>query len=90
VGAYATKTNISAATFGEGSFDKGIYLAIPFDALLGRTTGYMAPLRYVPVLRDGGQMLDRAFPLYDMTDLRNPRTLDIGPPPADGSSSDGP
>jgi hypothetical protein len=90
VGAYATKTNISAATFGEGSFDKGIYLAIPFDALLGRSTGYMAPLRYVPVLRDGGQMLDRAFPLYDLTNLRNPRTLDLGPPPADGSSSDGP
>jgi hypothetical protein len=35
-------------------------------------------------------MLDRAFPLYDLTNLRNPRTLDLGPPPADGSSSDGP
>jgi hypothetical protein len=89
VGAYATKTNISAATYGEGSFDKGIYVTVPFDALLGRSSGYEAPLRWIPVLRDGGQMLNRAYPLYDQTNLRDPRTLDFGPPAATGSSAAG-
>jgi hypothetical protein len=89
-GAYATKTNISAATFGEGSFDKGIFLSVPFDAILGRSSGFSAPIRYVPVLRDGGQMLSRAYPLYNVTELRDSRTLDFGAPPADGSDTDGP
>jgi hypothetical protein len=90
VGAYATKTNVSAAQFGEGSFDKGIFLAVPFDALLGRSTGYIAPLRYVPVLRDGGQMLNRAYPLYGLTGTHDPRLLDIGPPAANGATGDEP
>ncbi|TAK49266.1 MAG: YjbH domain-containing protein, partial [Betaproteobacteria bacterium] len=39
VGAFATKTNVSAAQFGEGSFDKGVYLSIPFDVMLTRSSG---------------------------------------------------
>ena len=31
MGAFATKTDISAYEFGEGSFDKGIYFSIPLD-----------------------------------------------------------
>ena len=30
IGAYATRTNVSYAAFGEGSFDKGLYIMIPF------------------------------------------------------------
>ncbi|MBI3171998.1 MAG: YjbH domain-containing protein, partial [Hydrocarboniphaga effusa] len=33
-GAFATKTNVSAEQFGEGSFDKGCYLSIPLELLL--------------------------------------------------------
>ena len=44
MGAYATKTNVSSAEFGEGSFDKGIYFSIPFDTLLPRSTPARATL----------------------------------------------
>ena len=67
IGAYATKTNISAATFGEGSFDKGIYLDIPFDLMLTRSSDQVAHLLWEPLLRDGGAMLDRRYRLYSMT-----------------------
>ncbi len=83
LGVFATKTNVSAATFGEGSFDKGIYLTVPFDAILARTSPDVAPLRWVPLIRDGGQMLDRQYPLYDQTRLRDADLLEYGPPPTD-------
>ena len=34
MGAWVTKTNVPAAVFGEGSYDKGIYVSIPFDAMM--------------------------------------------------------
>ncbi len=75
IGAYATKTNVTAAQFGEGSFDKGIYVQIPFDALLSRSTGGVANLNWEPLTRDGGAKLDRQFQLYDLTDERSPKSL---------------
>lgn len=85
IGAYATKTNISAAQFGEGSFDKGIYLTIPFDAMMTRSSGSVANLRWNPVTRDGGAKLDRKYPLYDLTDMGERRSLWYAPP--DGALS---
>lgn len=67
MGAYATKTNVSAAQFGEGSFDKGVYVNIPFDAFLTRSSTNIATVQWHPLLRDGGAMLNREFPLYDLT-----------------------
>ena len=32
LGVFATKTDLSAEEFGEGSFDKGFYFAIPTDS----------------------------------------------------------
>ncbi|WP_347555459.1 YjbH domain-containing protein [Robbsia sp. KACC 23696] len=75
IGAYATKTNITSAQFGEGSFDKGVYVQIPFDALLSRSTGGIANLNWEPLTRDGGAKLDRQFQLYDLTDERSPKNL---------------
>ena len=58
VGAFATFTNVSAADFGEGSFDKGLYFSIPFDSFLpGNQKGsYSTFIRSLQ--RDGGQKLD--------------------------------
>ena len=58
VGLWATKTDVSAEDFGEGSFDKGMFFRIPFDSLFGRNTrnGYAASVR--PIQRDGGQRLE--------------------------------
>ena len=78
-GAYATKTNVSAAKFGEGSFDKGIYFNIPFSAFSTRSSPEVGTFTYAPLTRDGGAKLDRAFPLYDITSIRDPRALAIAP-----------
>lgn len=58
VGAFATFTNVSAADFGEGSFDKGLYFKIPFDSFLpnNQRGSYSAFIRSLQ--RDGGQKLD--------------------------------
>ncbi len=67
VGAFATKTNVSAERFGEGSFDKGIYLTIPLDQIFVRySRGDMAWV-YRPLTRDGGQVLSTRRPLISTT-----------------------
>lgn len=57
IGAFATFTDISAAQFGEGSFDKGLFFKIPFNAFTRNNTrnGYSTTLR--SLTRDGGQRL---------------------------------
>ena len=72
LGAWATKTNVSAARFGEGSFDKGIYLTVPFDAMLPRSTPGATNLVWRPITRDGGAKLSRKYALDDITRLRSP------------------
>ena len=58
VGLWATLTDVPFEKFGEGSFDKGIYLRIPFDILSKGNTraSYNAAVR--PILRDGGARLE--------------------------------
>lgn len=73
MGAYATKTDVSAAEFGEGSFDKGIYFSIPMDNILPRSTRGRANINWNPLIRDGGAMLSRKYPLYGITGERDER-----------------
>jgi hypothetical protein len=79
MGAYATKTNVSAVQFGEGSFDKGVYVRVPFDALLTRSSTDIATVLWHPLLRDGGAMLNREFPLYELTKGQNGGLLKTSP-----------
>lgn len=72
MGAYATKTNVSSQDFGEGSFDKGIYVSVPFDFLLPRSTRARANFAWNPLYRDGGARLARSYGLYQMTSERDP------------------
>lgn len=81
-GAFATKTNVSAQEFGEGSFDKGVYVSIPFDAMMTRTIGTTATLLWRPLTRDGGAKLFRTVALHDLTQLRDDRALKVEPAPA--------
>jgi hypothetical protein len=76
MGAYATFTNVSRAQFGEGSFDKGIYVTIPFDLLLPRSTTTQSTFMWQPLLRDGGAKLQRAYSLYDLTSDRDSGLFD--------------
>ncbi|HRK39009.1 MAG TPA: YjbH domain-containing protein [Burkholderiaceae bacterium] len=80
LGVWATKTNVSAAQFGEGSFDKGIYLSVPFDVMLPRSATGASTLLWRPLTRDGGAKLARKFTLDDITRLRSPTTWRINWP----------
>jgi hypothetical protein len=79
IGAYATKTNVSSAQFGEGSFDKGIYFSIPFSALFPRSSADVGYFVYNPLIRDGGAKLNRAHQLYDLTGVKDQRALQVKP-----------
>ncbi len=67
VGAFFTKTNVSAAQFGEGSFDKGFIIKIPLGWSLPVSTQNALNMVIRPVQRDGGQRLDGDNSLYDYT-----------------------
>lgn len=66
IGAFATKTNVSAKTFGEGSFDKGITLQIPFSWISGKPTRTNKSMIIRPIGRDGGARLEVNDRLYDV------------------------
>ncbi len=66
VGGFVTRTNVSFSRFGEGSFDKGIFVRIPFD-LFGPSTRARAALNFRTVQRDGGQRLAVDNPLWEVS-----------------------
>lgn len=70
-GAWATLTTASKAEYGEGSFDKGIYISIPFDELMSVSTMRRANIIWSPLTRDGGARLSRGYSLHAMTDSRD-------------------
>lgn len=72
VGAFASITNMSAEQFGEGSFTKGFYLSIPFDAVSLKPTNSRGNIAWQPITRDGGQMLGKYNGLYTITDSVSP------------------
>jgi hypothetical protein len=74
-GVFATKTNVSAAQFGEGSFDKGFFISFPLDLLLANPSRNEASYIFRPLTRDGGQYLNIAKPLYPMTSDDDSETL---------------
>jgi hypothetical protein len=71
VGAWATFTNVSAEEFGEGSFDKGLYMRIPFEAFLATSTLRGGSLSFRPLTRDGGQLLLMQHRLYGIVEGGN-------------------
>jgi hypothetical protein len=70
MGAYATFTT-AGSRYGEGGFDKGVYLSVPFDLFLPWSRNQSASFLYQPLLRDGGARLDKTYHLYDMTNDRD-------------------
>jgi len=57
MGAFFTKTNVTAEQFGEGSFDKGIYFKIPIS-------GDWFQFKWRPLTKDPGAKLIRKDNLY--------------------------
>ena len=64
VGGYATFTDVPFATFGEGSFDKGVYVTIPVDWIIGSPDQSRRAFVIRPITRDGGARLASGRSLY--------------------------
>ena len=58
IGAFFTRTTVSKEDFGEGGFDKGLYISIPFNLFtpFNTRTKYRTIIRSIE--RDGGRRLD--------------------------------
>jgi hypothetical protein len=67
IGAWATKTDVSAAEFGEGSFDKGFYVVIPFNLFTTAPTKRTGSIAFSPLTRDGGARVSLPTGLYEIT-----------------------
>ena len=75
LGVFATKTDLSAIEFGEGSFDKGFYFSIPTklfytDYRRGNITFGLHPLT-----KDGGAILMHHHPLHSLLGDSNRETF---------------
>ncbi len=76
VGAFATKTDVSEADFGSGSFDKGITLEIPFAWGTGAPSRKTAKTTIRPFGRDGGARLEVEGRLYETVRSYDASNLD--------------
>jgi hypothetical protein len=65
VGVFATKTNVSSAQFGEGSFDKGIIIRLPLSHIMPVHTQQTLAMDLRSIQRDGGQVLQGDALLYE-------------------------
>lgn len=75
VGGFFTLTNVSAADFGEGSFDKGIRFSIPVNWFLGKPSQQTVGLGIRPIQRDGGQRLIVPGRLYGQVRAAHAKAL---------------
>ncbi|MES1952684.1 hypothetical protein S4A8_17579 [Salinisphaera sp. S4-8] len=69
LGAFATFTD-AGDDYGEGGFDKGIYLSMPLDLFFNKSSRSYASVGWQPLTRDGGAQLARRYSLYGLTDMR--------------------
>ena len=65
-GIFFSRTNVSAAEFGEGSFDKGFYFKIPFNLFRKSYTQQSFNFKLRPLTRDGGAKLENDKKLIDL------------------------
>jgi hypothetical protein len=85
IGAFATFTDVPFEEFGEGSFDKGLILRVPFGWIAPFNTKYEASTRLSSLIRDGGQRLYEDNPLWEQlrdtneSEIRRTWPLDVTP-----------
>ncbi len=72
IGATATFTDISDNTYGRGSFDKVLYMTIPFDFFWFKQTRKKASFKFRRLDKDGGQKIDHQTDLYDLLSANQP------------------
>jgi len=59
LGVFATKTNLSALEFGEGSFDKGFYISVPTQLFYSDFRSGNISFGLHPLTKDGGAILNK-------------------------------
>ncbi len=69
LGSWFTVTDLSAGEFGEGSFDKGIFITVPWDLFYPTSTGVHGTFPFRPLTRDGGQKVGVNKPLHGVTGI---------------------
>ncbi|WP_235961777.1 YjbH domain-containing protein [Falsiroseomonas selenitidurans] len=79
IGGFATFTDVPFSRFGEGSFDRGVFIRIPLD-LFGLASPAVAPVVVRGVTRDGGARLSVDNPLWAVTREGRARALREGFP----------
>jgi hypothetical protein len=67
-GGFFTLTDVPFDDFGEGSFDKGLFLTIPFNWFLPYESRSEFSTLIRPLSRDGGQRLNVSNRLYPMVE----------------------
>ncbi|BCW89256.1 hypothetical protein sos41_24130 [Alphaproteobacteria bacterium SO-S41] len=85
IGAFATLTDVPFEDFGEGSFDKGLIIRVPFGWLAPFNTKYETSTYLSSLVRDGGQRLYDVNPLWNElrdtseAEIRRTWPLDVTP-----------
>ena len=64
---FATKTNLSAEEFGEGSFDKGFYFSVPVKLFYADYKPGLISFGLHPLTKDGGATIIEPHALYGIT-----------------------
>src|SRR5690625_56460 len=73
IGAFATLTDVPFDDYGEGSFDKGIFLTIPFSWAMPYESRSTLSTVLRPLTRDGGQRLSAPNRLYSIVEGQDRR-----------------
>ncbi|MFA0616478.1 YjbH domain-containing protein [Vibrio splendidus] len=71
-GAFVSLTDMTTEEYGEGSYTKGFYVSIPFDLVTVKPSSSRAGFTWLPITRDGGQVLNKQYNLFEQTDARSP------------------
>ncbi len=75
LGVFATKTNLSAEEFGEGSFDKGFYISVPTKLFYSDFRSGNISFGLHPLTKDGGAMLNKHNALISILGDSNANSL---------------
>ena len=75
LGVFATKTNLSALEFGEGSFDKGFYISVPTQLFYSDFRSGNITFGLHPLTKDGGAILNKHNALIGILGDSNLRSI---------------
>ena len=76
MGIFATKTNLSAEEFGEGSFNKGFYISVPTQMFYSDFRSGNISFGLTPLTKDGGAMLIQHNALFSILGDSNTASIE--------------